>query len=185
MYNLVKVAIVIFLLLYPILIYFGLNYFSPSQLGIFFLVLFAIRSLFTRTKSASARWQIILTVTIGGTLAALTWIYNSEEYLLWYPVGLNITFFIIFASSLIFPPSVIERIARAFHKEFPESAVVYTRNVTIVWTSFFIINTFVSGWTVLHGDMEIWTLYNGLISYFIVALLLGAELIVRKIVKQQ
>jgi len=185
MYNLVKVAIVIFLLLYPILIYFGLNYFSPSQLGIFFLVLFAIRSVFARTKSTSARWQLIFTVAIGGTLAALTWIYNSKEFLLWYPVGLNVTFLIIFASSLLFPPSIIERIARTFHKNFPESAVSYTRKVTIVWTIFFAINIFVSGWTVLHGDMEIWTLYNGLISYIIVGILLGAEFVVRKITKQQ
>lgn len=185
MYNLVKVAIVIFLLLYPILIYFGLSYFSPSHLGIFFLVLFAIRSVFAKTKSASARWQLILTVTIGGTLATLTWIYNSEEYLLWYPVGLNITFFIIFGSSLLFPPSIIERIARTFHKQFPDSAVAYTRNVTIVWTTFFAINIFVSGWTVMNGDMEIWTLYNGLISYLIVGVLLGGEFVVRKIVKQQ
>ena len=185
MYNLLKVVIVIFLLLYPILIYFGLNYFSPSQLGIFFLILFAIRSVFARTRSTSARWQLIFTVTIGGTLAALTWIYNSKEFLLWYPVGLNITFLIIFASSLLFPPSIIERIARTFHKDFPESAIAYTRNVTIVWTIFFAINIFVSGWTVLNGDMEIWTLYNGLISYIIVGILLGAEFVVRKIIKQQ
>ncbi|MGD8784510.1 MAG: hypothetical protein PVG75_08720 [Thioalkalispiraceae bacterium] len=124
-----------------------------------------------------------MTVAIGGTLATLTWIYNTEEYLLWYPVGLNITFFFIFTSSLIYPPSVIERIARAFHTEFPDSAVRYTRNVTIVWTVFFAVNIVVSTWTVLIDNMEVWTVYNGLISYVIVGILLGGELVVRKIIQ--
>lgn len=180
MYNLVKVIVVVFLLLYPVLIYFGLNYFSPSQLGLFFLALFTIRIIFAKTKSKTARWQMIFTVAIGGTLAALTWLFDSKEYLLWYPVGLNIAFFLIFASSIIFPPSVIEQIARVLHKEFEESAIVYTRNVTIIWTIFFAVNGIVSAWTVLHGSMEVWTLYNGLISYVVVGLILGIELLVRK-----
>jgi uncharacterized membrane protein len=90
----------------------------------------------------------------------------------------------MFASSLIFPPSVIERIARTFHKDFPESAVAYTRNVTIVWIVFFALNSIVSAWTVLIDNREVWTLYNGLISYIIVGLILVGELVVRKIVKQ-
>ena len=94
MVNLIKVGIVGFLLLYPVLIYFGLKTFSPSQLGLFFLVLFAIRIIFAKTKSKTARWQLIFTVAIGGTLAALTWFFNTKEYLLWYPVGLNIAFFL-------------------------------------------------------------------------------------------
>jgi len=185
MYNLVKVIIVVFLLLYPLLIYFGLNYFSPSQLGLFFLALFAIRIIFLKTKSKAARWQMIFAMTIGGTLAALTWVYDSEEYLLWYPVALNMAFFLIFAVSIMFPPTVIEQIARTSHKEFPESAVAYTRNVTIIWTVFFVVNSIIAAWTVLHGSMEIWTLYNGLISYLVVGSILGLELLVRKSILQK
>ena len=181
MYNLIKVGIVGFLLLYPVLIYFGLNYFSPSQIGIFFLALFAIRSIFVKTRNRAARWQLIFTVTIGGVLAALTWVYNSEEYLLWYPVGLNFAFFIIFSYSLYHPPSVIEQLARNFSdREFTEAGITYTRNVTIIWSAFFAINGMISAWTVFYGSMEIWTLYNGLISYLIVGLILGIEVIIRK-----
>lgn len=184
MANLFKVVVVIFLLLYPVLIYFGLNYFSPTQMGVFFLVLFVVRGIFAKTKSKAARWQLIFTVTIGVILAALTSIYNSAEFLKWYPVGLNIAFFIIFTNSVIYPPSVIESIARLVpNKDFPPSAVIYTRRVTMVWAAFFVLNGIISAWTVLYASMEVWTLYNGLISYIAVGALLGGEVLVRKIVK--
>lgn len=180
MYNLIKVIILGFLLLYPILIYFGLNYFSPSQLGLFFLALFAIRIIFTKTKTKTARWQMLFTVAIGGTLAVLTWIFNSKEYLLWYPVGLNIAFFLIFVASILYPPTVIEQLARVLNKDFSASGVRYTRNVTIIWSVFFIVNSAIAAWTVVNDDMKIWTLYNGLISYIIVGLIFAIEFLVRR-----
>jgi len=182
MANPLKVGVVILLVLYPFLIYFGLNYFRPSQLGLFFLVLFIIRVFVTKTKSKTARWQLIFAVVIGGTLAMLTWIFDSEKYLLWYPVGMSAAFFLIFTATIIYPPSIIEQIGRTYNKNFNEAAAIYTRKVTMVWSAFFGVNIFVSGWTVLYGGIEVWTLYNGLISYIIVGILLGAEILVRKFV---
>jgi len=182
MYNLVKVIVVVLLLLYPLFIYFSIsiNYFSPAQLGLILIGLFAVRALFTRKNNKNARLQVILTVLIGGSLAGLTWIFNSVEYLKWYPVGLNIVFFLVFASSLISPPSIIEQIARTHRKDLPPSGVVYTRNVTIIWAAFFVINALISCWTVIYGTMEAWTLYNGLISYIIMGTILGLEVLLRK-----
>jgi len=184
MANPLKVGIVILLLLYPVLIYFGLNYFTPAHLGLFFLALFILRIFFSKSTNKIARWQLIFTVVIGGTLATLTWIFDSKEYLLWYPVGLSIAFFLVFTMSIIFPPTVIEQIARPRNKDFPEVAVVHTRNVTIVWATFFALNIVVSSWTVLSDDMEVWTLYNGLISYIIVGILIGIEVLVRRRMKR-
>jgi len=184
MANPLKVGIVILLLLYPFLIYFGLNYFTPAHLGLFFLALFVLRIVFTKTTNKTARWQLIFTVVIGGTLATLTWIFDSKEFLLWYPVGLSTAFFLVFTMSIIFPPTVIEQIGRAYNKNFPEVAVTHTRNVTIVWSTFFAINIFVSSWTVVYGGMEVWTLYNGLISYIIVGILIGIEILVRRRMKK-
>ena len=185
MVNPLNAGVVILLLLYPVLIYFGLNYFSPAQLGLFFLILFIIRILVTRTKSRAARWQLIFAVVIGGTLAILTAIFDSREYLLWYPVGMSVAFFIIFTASLIFPPTVIEQLGRSYNKNFPEAAVSYTRKVTIIWATFFGLNIFVAGWTVLYASLETWTLYNGLISYMIIGVLVGAEILIRKFVVQK
>ncbi len=180
MYNLVKVIVVVLLFLYPVFIYFGINYFSPAQLGLFLIGLFAVRVVFSRKNNKTARLQIIFTVLIGGTLAILTWVSNSVEYLKWYPVGLNIVFFLVFAASLISPPSIIEQIARSHRKDLPASGVIYTRNVTIIWTVFFVINALISSWTVIYGSMELWTLYNGLISYIIMGTILALEVLLRK-----
>ena len=180
MYNLVKVIVVVLLLLYPVFIYFGINYFSPSQLGLFLVGLFAARVLFARKNNKTARLQAVLTILIGGSLAGLTWVFNSVEYLKWYPVGLNLIFFLVFVSSLISPPSIIEQIARMQHKDLPVSGIAYTRNVTIIWTVFFVINALISSWTVLYGSMEAWTLYNGFISYIIMGAIFVLEILVRK-----
>jgi len=186
MANPLKVGVVVLLILYPFLIYFGLDYFKfkASHLGLFFLALFVLRIFFTKTKSKTARWQLIFTVVIGGTLATLTWIFDSKEFLLWYPVGLSTAFFLVFTMSIIFPPTIIEQIARPRNKDFPEVAVVHTRNVTIVWATFFGLNIIVSSWTVVYGGMEVWTLYNGLLSYIIVGILIGIEILVRRRMKK-
>lgn len=182
MTNPIKVGVVILLFLYPFLIYFGLNYFKPAQLGLFFLVLFAIRLIVTKTKNKTARWQLIIAVMLGGTLASLTWIFDSKEFLMWYPVGMSSIFFIIFTRSIFYPPSVIEQMGRMYNDNFTEAAEIYTRRVTMIWSVFFAINIVIASWTVLHGDMKIWTLYNGLISYFIVGILVGGEILVRKFI---
>ena len=182
MYNLVKVLIVILLLLYPIFIYFGLSYFSPSQLSIFLLAMFAVRVMFVRKSNRTARFQVLFAVVLGSCLAVLTWFFNSADYLKWYPVGLNLLFFIIFTVSIFNPPSVIEQLARLQHKDFPPEAVRYTRNVTVVWSVFFVINALISSWTVLYGTLESWTLYNGLISYIAMGLLIVLEILIRKYV---
>jgi len=180
MYNLVKVMVIILLLLYPVFIYYGLNYFSPSQLGLCLLALFAVRIVFIRKRDKSARIQVVFTVLIGGSLALLTWVFDSVEYLKWYPVGLNMVFFFIFTASIIFPPSVIEQIARAHRNNLPPSGVIYTRNVTIIWSVFFIVNALISSATVFYGSLAVWTLYNGLISYIIMGLIFVFEITVRK-----
>ena len=179
MYNLIKVVVIALLLLYPVFVYFGIKYFSLSHLSLFLLFLFVARFVFTRKGNKTARLQMVLTVLIGGSLVGLSWLFNTIDYLKWYPVGLNIIFFLIFFSSLLSPPSIIEQIARLHRKDLPPSGIVYTRNVTIIWTAFFVINALISSWTVLYGSMEIWTLYNGLISYIIMGTILGLEILLR------
>jgi len=183
MSNLIKVVIAILLVVYPILVYYGLNNdFSGEQLGIILLVLFTIRSFFTRLKTNRDKVQQIFPIVMVTGLVVLTWLFNSPEYLLWYPVGLNILFLLLFGSSVIYPPTIIETIASKVRKDMPPEVVVYTRKVTIAWCIFFAFNTVVSSWTVLSGSIEYWTLFNGLISYFIALAIVGIEYAIRKLI---
>ena len=46
----------------------------------------------------------------------------------------------VFAVSLRFPPSAVERIARLSDPDLPPQGVAYTRRVTQVWCGFFVFN---------------------------------------------
>jgi len=61
--------------------------------------------------------------------------------------------------------------------------VIYTRRLTKVWIAFFIANGLVALWTALYATLKTWTLYNGLISYILIAVLFVGEWPVRRIIK--
>lgn len=99
-----------------------------------------------------------------------------------------------FAYSLLKGPSVIESFALLEEKRkakdneqvtLPLHVVNYTRNVTKVWCAFFSINIVISMYTILSDDLALWTLYNGLIAYIFMGLLMAGELIVRHFAKKR
>ncbi len=93
--------------------------------------------------------------------------------------------FIIFLVSFIKPPTIIEKIARLTDESFTDEAIPYTRKVTVVWMLFFLVNASIASYTVLQNNLELWTLYNGLISYLIMGTIFVIEFIVRKRVKSK
>jgi uncharacterized membrane protein len=54
------------------------------------------------------------------------------------------------------------------------------RRVTVVWFVFLLGNATVSAATAVHGDMALWTLYNGLVAYLLMGLLFAVEFLVRR-----
>ncbi|MDP4840293.1 MAG: AMP-binding protein, partial [Alphaproteobacteria bacterium] len=62
--------------------------------------------------------------------------------------------------------------------------MIYTRNVTKVWVGFCLLNAVLSYTTVRSGNLEIWTLYNGVISYGLMGILLGGEFLFRSFYKK-
>ena len=96
-----------------------------------------------------------------------------------YPVLMNLLMLVLFAQSLLFPPTIIERIARKTESTFPPEAVIYTRRVTQVWCVFFIINGTISLITLFWASPKIWSLYNGVIAYMLMGILFGSEYLVR------
>ena len=116
----------------------------------------------------------------GAILACASFLMNSEQALLFYPVVVSMAGLFAFASSLIKPPSMIECFARLTDENLPEEAILYTRKVTMIWCLFFIINGCIALFTVLNGDYALWALYNGLLSYLLMGLLLAVEWFYRK-----
>jgi uncharacterized membrane protein len=75
---------------------------------------------------------------------------------------------------------MIERFARLREPELPEAGVVYTRRVTQIWCGFFVFNGGIALYVALFSPREVWALYNGLIAYLMMGVLLLGELAFRK-----
>ena len=85
----------------------------------------------------------------------------------------------VFGGSLWSSMPIVERLARLRDPQLPAVAVRYTRRVTQIWCAFFIFNGGVALFTALHGDMALWTAWNGMVAYLLMGLLMGSEWLVR------
>ena len=112
---------------------------------------------------------------------------DSPDFFKLYPILVSGLLLVQFAGSLLNPPTVVERFAAMAQRgdaPLPPGAVSYCRKVTWVWVGFFCFNIGVSGLTALSGSWEVWTWYNGCISYMLIGLLMAGEWLVRRRVRQ-
>lgn len=124
-----------------------------------------------------------LALTAGAVLVALGLLGRAELGMRAYPIAVNTVMLCLFFSSLLHGQTFIERLARLQEPDLPPAGVRYTRHVTQAWCGFFIANGSLAAWTALYADLAVWTLYNGLISYLLMALMFGAEWLVRRRVR--
>lgn len=185
--RIVTIAFTVAIIAYPFAMYFGIQQLSTRTLGYGLLAVAALRlavaiyaALFrARPLQISALLPAIALLLV----AALAIVHGSKSTLYLYPILVNFSMLIIFALSLRWPPTIIERIARLQEPTLDDFGVRYTRRVTQIWCGFFLANGAISGWTAMLGNEKIWALYNGLISYLLMGLLLGGEWLVRQRVR--
>lgn len=170
-------------LAYPFVVYFGIQRFDPRHLAAFLLAIFALRLAFF-SKQASFL-QALPLLAGGSIIAILVIIADNPSFLLYHPVLVNLSGLLVFATSLRWGPPMIERFARMQEPELPDVAVAYCRRVTKVWVGFFAINGSIALATAIHGDIQLWTLYNGLISYLLIGTLFAIEFLVRLRLKRR
>ncbi|AOA59293.1 COG4648 family protein [Acinetobacter larvae] len=128
------------------------------------------------------RSQLLLWPLTGIALfcGGLSLCFPQQAWLKLYPVLMNIAALSIFAITLCKPPSMIERFARILQPDLPETGVIWTRQVTKVWCVFFLLNGAIAYYTVYWCSTQIWVLYNGLIAYLLMGILLLSEYILRR-----
>ncbi len=164
---------------YPVVVYLSLGHFEPRWLALLLLAIALVRLGLGRTVAA---WGV---VAVALSLALLTWLGNALMPIKLYPVAVNAFMLVMFGSTIVRPPSAIERLARLSEPDLPEVAIAYTRKVTLVWCAFFFINGCIALATALWGTEAQWTLYNGGIAYVLMGLIAGVEWLVRKRVRGQ
>jgi uncharacterized membrane protein len=160
-------------LLYPLAIYFGIGRVEPRWLALLLLAMALLRIGATRDRV----WLAAAAAAL--LLVAVSMISNHGLPLKLYPVMVNAALLAAFGLSLWHPPSVIERLARLQDPQLPEEAVAYTRTVTQVWCGFFLLNGSIALATALFASDALWALYNGLIAYLLIGLLVAGEWLLR------
>ena len=175
-----RVVIAVVGLAYPLLIYAGLVLVGPRTLtAVAAVVLLAHAASgwrrWRRDDLARAAVPVLLVAVVLAVAAAI----DDGRIFLFVPALVNGAMLIAFARTLVRGPSIVETFARLRHPELLPSRAPYLRAVTAVWCGFFAVNIAVSLVLAVHGSLATWTLYNGLIAYLIVGLLLGAERVYR------
>ena len=168
---------------YPFLVYFGLRVASPAVLAVGLVGILAVRLLFDRGGDAQRRFAPVFVIAAVGALLLV--VLSPLAGLQSYPIFVSLAFAGLFAYSLWRPPTFIERVARISHPDLPQGALPYLRKVTLVWLGFFLANAAVSAATAMSGNLELWMLYNGFISYILMGTLFVAELLVRRRVRRR
>ena len=177
--RLFNLLVLLSLAAYPFLVYYGRERIGVLWMTVGLLLLWGVKSLLSRQ-----RWQQIVALALL-VCVVLFRFTDMSGFLYFYPVVINLVLLAVFAGSLFTRMTVVERIARSQEPDLPESAVSYTRNVTKIWSVFFVLNgsTIYLLWQA--GFLHAWSLYTGFISYVLMGLLFAGEWIYRRHYKRK
>lgn len=183
--KLLTILSAIVLLAYPLAVYYGLSQWGIGAVAGLLIFLFALRVIAgNQTRLRELKYIAWISGFAGITLTVLAYFFNNSSWFTYYPVIVNTLMLILFASSLWQKESMIERFARLQEPALPNHAISYTRNVTKVWSLFFIVNGAIALATCFMS-LHIWTLYNGLISYLFAGTLFAVEFLIRLYIKRK
>jgi uncharacterized membrane protein len=120
-------------LLYPFAVYYGMEHFAPWQFGLLLGSLWLLRALTGPRRPGS--------VDGGGCNGVLpaAGLVRQPALLRWYPSLVSVFMLALFGLSLKYGPPMVERLARLHEPVLPDKAIVYTRQVTVVWSVFFLL----------------------------------------------
>ncbi|AOP42300.1 hypothetical protein RYR28_002951 [Edwardsiella piscicida] len=176
----VQVATGALLLAWPFIIWFGLAHNALRWLLPILALLLVLRLRQARQSAGPMRFVMQSVALAGIVLCVTSALLKTHQLLLFYPVVVNTVMLSVFAGSLWSAMPLVERLARLRTPDLPPQGVRYTRRVTQVWCLFFLVNGAIALFTALHGDMRMWTTWNGMVSYLLMGTLMVGEWLVRR-----
>jgi uncharacterized membrane protein len=135
------------------------------------------------TLKSQARSLWLWPLAMAGILLVGSSLWDAKFAAKGYPVVISLAAAFAFGRTLVAPPSFIERIARLQEPDLAPEGQQYCRHVTLVWTGWLLFNAAVAAALAGWGSDAHWTLWTGLVSYIVMAALLGGEIILRKFVR--
>ena len=168
---------------YPLVLIGAWHFGTPRYAGIALLALLWMqRWIGAGNVSTLLRQLTPLDWLTAGTLtcmSAAVAITDSELLLRLYPALVNAGLLLSFATTLRSGPSMVEKFARMRLPDLQPRAVCYTRRVTQVWCVFFALNGVTAMIAAVYWSRGAWALYNGVIAYVLVGVLVVAEMAFR------
>lgn len=171
----IRIIILICFIFYPFIVYFGINSLPPGFFGLILVLLLAMRFGVLLPKERPVILPVLVFLLV---YAVATTLMESTRMILFYPALMNFSLCAVFANSLRHEESLLLRMVRARGVQMGDHVPQYLYRLTALWAAFFALNGMMAMWTTTVS-IKIWTLYNGLISYFVVAALIGAEWLFR------
>ncbi|WP_407722938.1 COG4648 family protein [Pectobacterium carotovorum] len=167
-------------LAWPFLAWFSITHPEHRWLLAVLALMFVLRFATLRDENNLFKGTALWLAAAGVVLSVASLLLRDGGWLLWYPVAVNSVMLMLFGGSLYSGMPLVERLARLREPELPVQAISYTRRVTKVWCLFFIVNGSIAVLTCLVGNLHWWTLWNGVISYVLMGLLMGGEWLIRQ-----
>ena len=170
------------LAIYPLAVIVGIRFLDVATLWMVLFSLLALRLLASRWfHEQTLMLQGSLLVMLGSLL--LLPLFLDLDFMLgirFYPVVVSAAVFSMFFFSLFTAQPLVERFARLREGDLPPEGIRYTRLATLAWSVFLFCNGFIALMTALWAPDWLWGLYNGLVSYCLIALMFAAEYTVRQ-----
>ncbi len=162
---------------YPLLMYWGLQQYSPRLIAI----LIGVGVIGNLLQIQPGRYRLRLLVPVLSTLALciLSALLNQAQLLLYLPFLISLNLGFSFSYSLVYPPSMVEVFAKMNTDDLSEETIRYCRVITLIWVIFFVCNATIASLTACCADLKVWSLYNGLIAYCAIGMLFAGELCYR------
>jgi uncharacterized membrane protein/acyl-CoA synthetase (AMP-forming)/AMP-acid ligase II len=205
MKTLLRIFLGILFVLYPVLIFFLLVV-AKIPMRTFSLCVIAFALLFflvmtgknrssgsqsgTSVQKKNLPWRQLVSVSFLFIFALICVITNKDIFLKLYPITVSAMLLFVFGSTLFWmKPNMILRFASMADKTiiggpYEKRVTEYCRKVTVIWCVFFILNGCAAAYTTFCCSTEVWSLYNGGISYILMGVLFTGEFIVRKLVQR-
>ncbi len=167
------------LLLYPLIVFFGLSYLGVRWTALILLALmtrrFVALAVTNRKISRILLVQAAAMGTIIGTAAAIGSVFALHVA----PFAVSLTFIALFVTSLKGTP-IIERFARLQKPDLPPAEVKYCLNLTKIWIGFLSANSCLLLFAALYADAKLWAILVGPVSYGLFGAMFSVEYVIRK-----
>ncbi len=128
----------------------------------------------------------VFSLILGPSIVLIFYLFNYSGAFLYYPALMSFGAGSVFLlSGLFFKPCLILRFAKLKHQDISAAGEVYCRRLNILWVLILYLNAVVSVAVTLAGDMELWALYNGLLSYVLLLSFAGLEYLYRGVYREK